>query len=323
MIARRHLLQSIGALSLLPAISAGRALAEEASSPLYDTHVHLFTPDMRRYPIDLSGGVPEVARVLKGEIIAEPHTPDVVLKAWADNGVSGGVAVQFYSAYKNDNSYLLDSADAHPDKIAACVILDATDPSTPAQLKAMARTHGVTGLRLTGYPDEKGNYPWLDSEPARASWAAADQLGLAVVVMYPPGKPTPAAFAHLNALARRYPHAKLILDHFGWPVFTGAPAYGLTDAFDPLKGLPNVYFKFTTTNVDALAKAQVPAEDFLRHAVDVYGADHIMWGSSFGAAAPPYADLVRRIRTAAVKLTPAERRAVLHDTGRAMFGRKV
>ena len=319
MIARRHLLQSMGALSLLPSAS----WAAEASPPLYDTHVHLFTPDMRRYPIDLSGGVPEVARVLKGEIIAAPHTPDVVLKAWADNGVAGGVAVQFYSAYKNDNGYLLDSADAHPGKIAACVIFDATDPTAPDKLKAAARTHGVTGLRLTGYPDEKGNYPWLDSDTAQATWAEANRLGLAVVVMYPPGKPTAAAFAHLNTLARRYPHARLILDHFGWPVFTGAPAYGLTDAFEPLRGLPNVYYKFTTTNIDALAKAQVPSDDFLRHAVDTVGADRIMWGSSFGAAAPPYADLVKRIRLAAVKLTPAERRSVLHDTGQAMFGRKV
>jgi predicted TIM-barrel fold metal-dependent hydrolase len=308
----------MGALSLLPAAS----WAAEDSAPLYDTHVHLFTPDMQRYPIDLSGGVPEVARVLKGEIIAAPHTPDVVLQAWADNGVAGGVAVQFYSAYLNDNSFLLDSADAHRDKIAACVIFNATDPSTPAALKAAARTHGVTGLRLTGYPDAQGNYPWLDSDPAQATWAVADQLGLAVVVMYPPGKPTAAAFAHLNVLARRYPHVRLILDHFGWPVFVGAPSYGLSDAFEPLKGLPNLYYKFTTTNIDALAKAQVAPEDFLRHAVDVVGADRIMWGSSFGAAAPPYADLVKRIRLAVVKLTPAERRAVLHDTGQAMFGRK-
>ena len=318
MIARRHLLQSMGALSLLPAAS----WAAETSAPLYDTHVHLFTPDMQRYPINLSGGVPEVARVLKGEIIAAPHTPDIVLKAWADNGVAGGVAVQFYSAYKDDNDFLLDSADAHAAKMAACVILDATDPATPAKLKAMAHTHGVTGLRLTGYPDDKGNYPWLDSEPAQATWAAADQLGLAVVVMYPPGKPTAAAFAHLNVLARRYPHAKLILDHFGWPVVNKGPDLGLSEAYDALKGPSNIYFKFTTSNIDVLNKAQVPPEDFLRRGVDIFGADHIMWGSSFGAAAPPYAELVKRIRLAAVKLTPAERRAVLHDTGQAMFGRK-
>ncbi len=322
MTTRRRILQSVGAISLLPALSAGPVLAQQAQAPLYDTHVHLFTPDMQRYPIDLSGGVPEVARVLKGEIIADPHTPDIVLDAWARNGVSGGVAVQFFSAYLNDNSYLLDSADAHRDKIAATVILDAVDPATPAKLKALAKEHGVTGLRLTGNQDSRGQYPWLDSDAAQATWAAADQLGLAVVVMYPPGKPTAAAFSHLTALAKRYPHARLILDHFGWPVFEGPPDYGLSAAYDPLRGLANVYYKFTTTNLDAMAKAKVAPEAFLRHAVDVVGADRIMWGSSFGAAAPPYAQLVQRIRSAAVSLTPAERRAVLHDTGHAMFARK-
>ena len=319
MIARRDLLQSMGALSLLPLAS----LAAEPSAPLYDTHVHLFTPDMQRYPINLSGGVPEVASVLKREILADPHTPDVVLKAWAENGVSGGVAVQFYSAYKTDNHFLLDSADAHRDKMAACVILDGTDPSTPDRLKTMAQTHPVTGLRLTGYPDARGDNPWLDSAPVQATWAEADRLGLAVVVMYPPGKPTAAAFGHLNVLARRYPHAKLILDHFGWPVVNKGPDYGLSDAYDALKGPSNIYFKFTTSNIDVLTKAQVPPQDFLRHGADMFGADHIMWGSSFGAAAPPYAELVGRIRAAVVKLSPAERRAVLHDTGRAMFARKV
>lgn len=322
MTTRRRLLQSMSAISLLPTISAGSALAEPAETPLYDTHVHLFTPDMQRYPINLSGGVSEVAKVLKDEIVASPHTPDIVLEAWAQNGVSGGVAVQFYSAYKNDNSYLLDSADAHRDKIAATVILDAVDPSTPAKLRALTKQHGVTGLRLTGNQDSQGQYPWLDSDVAQATWAAADQLGLAVVVMYPPGIPSVAAFSHLTVLARRYPRAKLILDHFGWPAFEGPPDYGLSAAYDALKGPSNIYFKFTTTNLDALTKANVAPEAFLRRAVDAFGADHIMWGSSFGANAPPYAQLVKRIRSAAVTLTPAERRAVLNDTGHAMFARR-
>jgi predicted TIM-barrel fold metal-dependent hydrolase len=68
-----------------------------------------------------------------------------------------------------------------------------------------------------------------------------------------------------------------------------------------------------------LEKAQISSADFVRHAVDVYGADHVMWGSDTGNNKLEYSDLVHRALAATVKLTPAEQRQMLRDTGKAVF----
>jgi predicted TIM-barrel fold metal-dependent hydrolase len=261
--------------------------------------------------------------VLRNRILTNPSTPENILKLWRQNNVDGGVGVQYNSAYKTDNSYLLDSEAAYGDKIAAVVILDATRPDTPARLKEFVGKRGATGLRLTGFPDKQGNYPWLDSDAAQATWAEADALGIAVVLMYLPTENSPTSLSHIAALAKRYPHVKVVLDHIGWPVVAGAPDYGVTPALTDLKVYPNIYFKLTTINLDNLDHEHIDNSDFLRHVVDTFGADRVMWGSDYGNTPGDYATMVKRAVAATGKLSPVERRKVLHDTGYRLFARKI
>ena len=44
-----------------------------------------------------------------------------------------------------------------------------------------------------------------------------------------------------------------------------------------------------------------------------------MWGSDIGASLGAYKDMMRRFLDAAVVLSPAELRAVAHDTGKRVF----
>jgi predicted TIM-barrel fold metal-dependent hydrolase len=57
----------------------------------------------------------------------------------------------------------------------------------------------------------------------------------------------------------------------------------------------------------------------LRRAVDMFGADHVMWGSDIGTSSGTYKDMVRRMLDASRLLTADERLAVWHDTGRRVF----
>jgi predicted TIM-barrel fold metal-dependent hydrolase len=320
MFARRLFLTS--ALAVAGLATAGcQTTAPVGRTALYDTHSHFFSNDAERYPIDTTGAH-EGADVLRNRIMTNPSTPENILKLWSQNNVAGGVGVQYNSAYKTDNSYLLDSSDAHRDLISAVIILDARKPETPAKLRDLVEKRGVTGLRLTGYPDKAGNYPWLDSDAAQATWAEADRLGLSVVLMYLPTEPSPAALAHIAGLAERYHNVKIVLDHIGWPALTGAQDYGLTPGHAALKSFPNVYFKLTTINLDNLEKAGLDSSDFLRHVVDVYGADRIMWGSDYGNTPGTFSDMVTRAERATAKLKPVERRKVLHDTGHRLFARR-
>jgi predicted TIM-barrel fold metal-dependent hydrolase len=314
MTSRRQLLIGACALAVAPA-----ALAAQA--PLYDTHSHFFSSDFARYPINLGGGRENIEET-RARIAAKPSSPENIMKLWADNGVEGGVGVQYNTVYRTDNSYLIDSSDAHPDKIAAVVILDAADPRTPGQLREMVQKHGVTGVRFTGPPDASGAYPYLDGGAAEAVWAVANELGIAVELMYIPGKPTKAALDRIGALAKAHPRVKVVVDHIGWPGGEGAPDYGLIPAHLALKAQKNVYFKLTSINFRNFDEAKQDGPSAVRRYVDVFGADRIMWGSDYGNTQGDFPEMVARAGAETAKLTPTEQRKVLHDTGKRVFARR-
>ena len=317
---RRQVLMSAAAILGL-ALSGCQTTRSAQGTSLYDTHSHFFSSDEARYPLNTTGS-PEGAESLRARILANPSTPENILRLWAENNVEGGVGVQYNSAYKTDNSYTIDSSDAYPDRIAAVIILDARKPETPAKLRELVEKRGVTGLRLTGYPDKDGNYPWMDSPEAQATWAEANRLGLAMVLMYLPTKSSPAALQRIAVLARTYPRVNVVMDHMGWPAAEGAPDFGISPEHIALARIPNVYFKLTSINLDQLEAAHVDAAQFLRHAVDVFGADRMMWGSDYGNTKGEFPAMVSSAIAATSLLTPRERRRFLHDTGNQLFARK-
>jgi L-fuconolactonase len=320
MLQRRQLLISAIAISVIGLSGCQTTRSAEAVS-LYDTHSHFFSSDEARYPLNTTGS-PEGAENLRARILSNPSTPENILRLWGENNVKGGVGVQYNSAYKTDNSYTLDSSDAHPDKIAAVIILDARKPETPEKLRELVEKRGVTGLRLTGYPDKDGSYPWMEAPEAQATWAEANQLGLAMVLMYLPTKPSPEALRRIEVLAKKYPRVKVVMDHIGWPATEAGPAYGISPELVSLARLPNVYFKLTSINFEHLDEAKLDSAPFVRRAVDVFGADHMMWGSDYGNTKGTFPDMVSHALAATALLTPRERRQVLHDTGEKIFARK-
>jgi predicted TIM-barrel fold metal-dependent hydrolase len=288
---------------------------------LYDTHAHFFTDDIARYPIDTTGAR-EGADVLRERILADPSTPEAILELWDANDVTGGSGVQYTSAYKTDNRYVLDSSDTYPERISAVVILNARDPASPARLRELVTERGVTGLRLTGFAAEDGSWPWMNSEAALETWAEADRLGISMVLMYLPKQPSARALDEIRQLAERFTNVNIVLDHAGWAATEGAPDYGLAPAHYALAPYPNVYFKVTSNNLYVLESHDLPADTFLRHLVDSFGAERIMWGSDYGNTDGEFADMAARARAATALLTDEERRHVLHDTGETLFARR-
>lgn len=315
------LISHIGLSFLAILLTGCQAMQDNAPQPLFDTHAHFFSDDTEHYPIDTKGAK-EGAEALHERIISRPSTPENILALWDASAITGGVGVQYNSAYKTDNSYLLDSADEYPDRISPVVILDATAPGTPEKLKDMVVRYGVTGLRLTGFAQEDGSYPWLDSEAALTTWAKANRLGIAVELMPVPARTVANALGHIKRLAQSYPNVKIIVDHVGWPEPKGAPDYGISEAHRALQPFGNVYFKLTTINLNILDRAGKSSPRFVRHVVDIFGADRVMWGSDYGNTQGELADMVHRARAATELLTPEERQKVLHNTGKAVLGRK-
>jgi predicted TIM-barrel fold metal-dependent hydrolase len=86
-----------------------------------------------------------------------------------------------------------------------------------------------------------------------------------------------------------------------------------------LRHLPNLYFKWTTLNIDDLGKAGIPVPDFVDAAVRTFGPGKLMWGSDFGNSTRPDEGMLAEARNACRGLTLTERTMVLGDTGREVF----
>jgi len=249
------------------------------------------------------------------------EVPDAqrMLQWMKEENVDGIVAVQKRMIYRYDNSYILDSSDKYPGLFSAVVILDAEDAGTPALVRQYARENGLAGVRLFGGRKPDGSMPWLNSPNALKTWDVAQELGLVMdleVLSEGGGGPSIPAIIELT---RKYPDIRLVLDHLLEPEMEEGEHFGLDHRYETLAGLKNIYFKFTSINLDICREAGIPADKVLRRAADMFGADHLMWGSDIGTSSGTYKDMVQRFLDAAVVLSPLELRAVAHDTGKRVF----
>src|SRR3546814_14925849 len=92
-------------------------------------------------------------------------------------------------------------AEQYPERVSPVVILWPTDPATPAALRSMAKAYGIGGVRFSGLPDANGTFSFLQDGALR-SWAAANELGLVVVLMPMLSDPPPSFPAAMKQLGR-------------------------------------------------------------------------------------------------------------------------
>lgn len=297
---------------------------------LFDSHAHLVADDQVRYPRKPMQRAKDAPYRHPG-VIGKPgghhgpnpinEVPDAVrmLQWMKEENVDGMVAVQKRMIYRFDNSYILDSSDKYPELFSAVVILDAEDETTPGLVRQYIEKNGLAGVRLFGGRKTDGSMPWLDSPEALRTWDVAQEFGLVMdleVLSEGGGGPSVPA---IIALARKYPDIRIVLDHLLEPEMQEGDHFGLDERYQKLSGEKNIFFKFTSINLDICREENIPAEKVLRRAVDMFGAEQVMWGSDIGTSSGTYKEMVQRFVDSAVLLNDAEKRAVYHDTGKRVF----
>jgi predicted TIM-barrel fold metal-dependent hydrolase len=326
---RRSILSGAAATLAASAARADLAIASSQIS-LFDSHIHFISGDLRAFPLvpnnqpppsNIAGlPKPQSTEELLRRLHDDPPTYRNILSLWNRYNVTSGAGVQYTTAYGVDNEYLLKASDLYPDRIAPVISLRANDKNAPDMLRALVSRHQIAGVRLTG-PTAGGEYEWLDSSAALEVWAVANDLGLAMVLMYLPPGDSEAALSRIAGVATRFPRTDVVLDHVGWPTIEGPADYGITPAHIALAEQQNTFFKFTTLNLDILKMARISTSGFVRHVVDVYGSNRVMWGSDYGNTKGEYRAMAVRAIAATVALTAPEARQVMHDTGRSVFHR--
>ena len=318
---RRVFLASAAAFAAFPAYAASEIA-------LFDAAVDLISSNPKRYPL-VGPGSPAQGGFPRGtsppgfgpqQGLGRPiPTAELVLQWMLALNVKRIAAVQNQPAYGYDNSYLLDTAEIYPAQMSPVVMIDVSRSSTATFLHNMIEHKGVAAIRLTGGPATDGTYPWVASDQALQIWQVAADTGIVIDLMYLPPVYSDRALDTIVGLAEKFPTVRIVLDCIGWPDIQNTPPYSINAKYAAIASHKNIYFKFTSTNIYVLEVAGVPADRFLAHAVDVLGADHVMWGSELGTAGGTYEELVGKGRAAAARLSDDDRQLVLHDTGNGFF----
>ena len=228
---------------------------------ILDAHVQLVSGDDVTYP--------------KREDANDwPATPVGSVLAQMDaGGIERALAAQAFFTYGTSNRYLIDSAEAHPDRLASGCALDPLAEAASDQLRHIVRNHGVRGLRLIG-----GKRPGVFGHPRTlALWQRAAELDLPVFV----GADL-TELADLAVPLERFPQVPVALDHM-WVPGLGAPPYTRIEPLLQLARFPNVHLKLLPNLASAARRGGAEPQLLFGQLADHFGPQRLMWGSNYPA----------------------------------------
>ncbi len=258
-------------------LATGQALAAPTKSlPVIDTHMHVWSGDLQRWPFD------------------HPYSPDFKSKTTAATGeilveemdrfgVTHCILVQtIFHGW--DNTYTAYCLKKYPGRFKAHGLIDPTDPRVAEKLEYWMKEHGLSGMRFSPIYYVNGNHggdDWLTSRAHHQAWKKASELG--AVFNY---------FIHtdqlpkLEQMVRRYPQVSIVIDHMS------QIDLGVDDPLPALKKLlalsryPNVAVKISDlTSVSKSGKYPFPdAYPWVKRVYDAFGPDRLLWGTGYPGA---------------------------------------
>ncbi|MER6082824.1 amidohydrolase family protein [Streptomyces sp. NPDC001833] len=276
---------------------------------MVDTHCHVIASDRQRYPWSPIGGKPSAWAD------SRPVTAEGMAARMDEAGIRQSVLVQATTAYGYDNAYVRDSRARRPDRFLAVGTFDPLAPDAGARLADAVGAGGLAGVRLfTSGSTVPVQGEWFAAPQTYAFWARASDLGVTVCLQMRLG----AATRQLVEVLERFPDARVLLDHIGYPDIAASPARAGKEVAE-LACHPGLYLKLTHRNLEPLHAAGAEALEFLTPVVAAFGAGRIAWGSNCPAAEQSLPDLVELARTVLAPLPEADRAEILAGTARRLY----
>jgi predicted TIM-barrel fold metal-dependent hydrolase len=296
--------RAFNTLSAATALAATQALAAETADWI-DAHVHVWTPDTDKYPLDPG--------FTKDAMQPPSFTPEQLFEHCRPAGVSRVVLIQM-SFYNFDNRYMLDMIAKHAGVFSGVGIVDHHAADVAANIKELA-AHGVRGFRLHSRGDADS---WVNDKGMATLWRTARESGLAVCPLI-----NPADIVHVDALCRKFPGTKVVVDHFARVGISGQVVPEELDTLCKLAEHKDVHVK--TSAFYALGKKQPPYTDLIpmiRRVVDAFGPDRLMWASDCPYQVQgdhTYQASIALIREHIDFLSPGDKEAILKKTAERVF----
>ena len=276
-----------------------------------DAHVHVWTPDVERYPIDKR-------HFSVGDMVPESFTPEQLMAECQPFGVDRVVLIQM-SFYNTDNAYMLDVIKRYPGVFSGVGVVDYHAADLARQIKTLCAA-GVRGIRISRRGGEiKG---WLTDDGMAKLWEIAGRSGLSICPLI-----NPVDFPVIDQLCVKYPETRVVIDHFGRVGITGEIVPAQLNSLCRLARHQNVHVK--TSAFYALGKKQTPYKDLLpmlHRVVDAFSPQRLMWASDCPYQVQGKHDYESSIDLVAEHLNPlskADRQWILRDTAENVFFSRV
>ena len=191
------------------------------------------------------------------------------------NGVDKAVLVQHGGNF--DATYLLECAEAAPERFAVVVLVDTTQPDAPSALQRWA-DRGAVGVRLGPTVRSPGGDPL-------AIWRKASELGLVISCQ---GNVDGFASAEFRELVAELSDLTIVIEHLAGAGQEAQPPYTTFKQALALADYPNTYIKVPGLG-EISERPPVLRPDFafdytpplLEMVRDAFGPSRMMWGSDY------------------------------------------
>ncbi len=269
-----------------------------------DSHVHLWTPDTKRYPFAIGTDAAAVA--------PKDFSPEVLLRHARPSGVGRAVLVQTI-LYGTDNSYMLDAIERFPTVFRMAAMVDRHSERLADEMSNL-RERGVTGFRIIAPPD--GADGWLDDAGYNEMFKIAAKTRQAMCPLT-----QPEGLPEIDRMCGLYPDTDVVIDHMARIGEQGSVDDGKVRMLCGLARHPNVYVK--ASRFHSLGARKPPHDDLLpliRRVLDAFGPERVMWGSDspFQVLRGTYEDSIAVVRER-LGLSDEDRRQVLAGTASKVF----
>jgi predicted TIM-barrel fold metal-dependent hydrolase len=303
---RRHFLHA--SITGAVAVASSSIFSQEATdvrTGYIDAHVHVWTPDVSRYP--LADGY------RKEDMQPPSFTPAELFAHARPAGVTRVTLIQM-SFYGYDNSYMLDVMKERPGVFSGVAVIDEND--RPADRMVELQKQGVRGFRI----QSRGRKPdqWLTGEGMQAMWCRGAETGLNMCCLI-----DSEFLPSVEQACRAHPETPVVIDHFARIGIDGTIREKDLNNLCALAKHKQVTVK--TSAFYALGKKEAPYADLqpmIRRVLDAFGPERLMWASDCPfQVVPPhqYQPSIDLIRERCEFLSDGDREWMLRKTAERVF----
>lgn len=273
-----------------------------------DSHSHVISTDTVRYPrAPIGGHQSDWSR-------DRPVSVEAMIAAMDAAGVAKSILVQASTCYGHDNSLVVDSVAAHPERFTGVFSADILAPDACDRM-AFWLGRGMSGIRLfTTGSSMPGQAEWLDDPRADAAWRYAQTHNLTVCLQM-----TPKAIPQLVGIITRFPRLRVILDHCARSTFDDGPPYSTAAPLWGLASHPTVYLKLTPRVFLGARSGKATPDSLFGKLAGEFGAPRLAWGSNYPASEGSLRESLQLAQDCLSSLPAPDREWIFSRTAQALY----